>query len=762
MSKTITIDELMDEKPVAKAKRPRISSKPKVQKVEDIDNGEDEDYERKFLETEEQIKKSAEKEIKARTGGDRLLRDANNVLEVRLKRTPQYKVLSKQIEILKEERLNYKKIGDEANQLKCELLIKDVTEKMTGFRKIFKGTNQSSEDKKKLNEKISNSEEIKELNKERKELKKKVDMTKPMWWVNRMKNYRDQIELRDNLSEYYPEDSEVEDLSDEEIENLGIKIDNEIVTVEENEEMIEQLTKESDQDLMTEYESLCGTITRMINNWINENPDFIEAQEKLIEEKLADGKKASRNNLLHKVSIQEIIDIPLNKLRTYLNIVLNKDRKALQEKLDEVNVKLSLERSKLSGKNEITDILFEIFDYNEEEEVPKEILVASKIPLIKKIAYNFCSKYGMLEELDDAISYGLLGLTNVVNKWYTSQKMLNSALSIDGLISIEVPFTIQKGLLELTGGGVISGTNKATLFSKVNKKQKDFIKYNPEFKNLDKDFLNEILAGYDTDTNIVVNSASEITSNVGVGSDEEQDADIWANMNADKSSDISEELDGRIQYQALLDSLKKIFSLFDYREKDGEFIQKNNRKMFDKYDRRIFMMYFGFETKSYADKDINKRTGVVRNTYTLKEIAEEVQSMMRADGYIDKTFTIGALTDSRPGHEGRLTRIIMKLKGLAKTNPEIYQGLAYIYKYYQEHKGVMDKLSDSREELVTKIDRDELREIYADIPQKLNQTMADGTKLSDIVEVSENNPLDEESVDVFFMDFEDEPFSDND
>lgn len=746
MSKTITIDELMDENPEkVKSTKPRKNSKPKEEK----------EKEPEFLETEEQKKKSAEKELKSKTGGDRLLRDANNVLEIRLKRTQQYRVLSKQIDILKEERTNYKKIGDKENQLKCEILIKEITDKMTGFKKIFKGTNQSAEDKKKLTEKLTNSEEIKELNKERKELKKKIDRTKPNWWVNQMKNYRDQIELRENLTEYYPEDNnDIEDLSDEEIENLGIKIDDEIVTVEENEEIIEQLSKESDADLIAEYETLCGTITRMINSWITENPDFMDTQDKIVNEKLSEGKKAPKN-ILRKLSIKEVLDIPLGRLRTFLNIVLNKDRKALQDRLDEINVKLSLERSKLSGKNEITDILFEIFDYTEEEEVPKEILVASKIPLVKKIAYNFCTKYGMIEELDDAISYGLLGLTNVVNKWYTSQKMLNSALSIDGLISIEVPFTIQQGLMELTAGGVISGTNKATLFSKLNKKQKDFVKYNPEFKNIDRDFLNEILAGYDESSNIVVNSASEITSTVGSGSDEEQDADIWSNMNVDDSIAVSEEIDGKIQYQNLLNSLKKIFSLFDYREKDGEYIQKN-RKMFDKYDRRIFMMYFGFETKPLTEKDKNKKTGSIRNTYTLSEIAEEIQTMMRADGYINKTFTTAALTDARQGHEGRLTRIVQRLKGLAKTNPEIYQGLAYIYKYYQEHKGVMDKLSDSREELVTKIDKDELREIYADLPQKLNEIQPDGTKLSDIVEVSENNPLDENSVDFFFMDFDEE------
>lgn len=746
MSKTITIDELMDENPEkVKSTKPRKNSKPKEEK----------EKEPEFLETEEQKKKSAEKELKSKTGGDRLLRDANNVLEIRLKRTPQYRVLSKQIDILKEERAKYKKIGDKENQLKCEILIKEITDKMTGFKKIFKGTNQSAEDKKKLTEKLTNSEEIKELNKERKEHKKKIDRTKPNWWVNQMKNYRDQIELRENLEEFYPEDNDdIEDLSDEEIENLGIKIDDEIVTVEENEEIIEQLAKESDADLMAEYETLCGTITRMINSWITENPDFMDTQDKIVNEKLSEGKKAPKN-ILRKLSIKEVLDIPLGRLRTFLNIVLNKDRKALQDRLDEINVKLSLERSKLSGKNEITDILFEIFDYTEEEEVPKEILVASKIPLVKKIAYNFCSKYGIIKELDDAISYGLLGLTNVVNKWYTSQKMLNSALSIDGLISIEVPFTIQQGLMELTAGGVISGTNKATLFSKLNKKQKDFVKYNPEFKNIDRDFLNEILAGYDESSNIVVNSASEITSTVGSGSDEEQDADIWSNMNVDDSIAVSEEIDGKIQYQNLLNSLKKIFSLFDYREKDGEYIQKN-RKMFDKYDRRIFMMYFGFETKPLTEKDKNKKTGSIRNTYTLSEIAEEIQAMMRADGYIDKTFTTAALTDARPGHEGRLTRIVQRLKSLAKTNPEIYQGLAYIYKYYQEHKGVMDKLSDSREELVTKIDRDELREIYADLPQKLNEIQPDGTKLSDIVEVSENNPLDENSVDFFFMDFDEE------
>lgn len=65
MSKTITIDELMDENPEkVKSTKPRKNSKPKEEK----------EKEPEFLETEEQKKKSAEKELKSKTGGDRLLR----------------------------------------------------------------------------------------------------------------------------------------------------------------------------------------------------------------------------------------------------------------------------------------------------------------------------------------------------------------------------------------------------------------------------------------------------------------------------------------------------------------------------------------------------------------------------------------------------------------------------------------------------------------------------------------------------------------
>lgn len=637
-----------------------------------------------------------------------LLSDANTTLEIHLKKTPQFKVLNEQLNLLKLERINYKKIGDDENIKKTELLIKLLSDKRVEYRNIFKNRNYKKEKEENV-QKLADSPELKVLYAKKKELQENLKLVTPRWYVNRIVEYREQLSLRgEYITDNFDTPEVVDFLEDLDSPDLSNK------QIEEDMNFSVKISEEDDKSLLQDYTDFCGRVSRIINDFVN-----------------------SYETELQKTSTQDIMDITSNKLVTILGRVFGQKSKAIKEELTRIQIEASQERDAVSGVNNVTDIIFETFDISSEEKAPKEILASTNIPLVMGIAKNICGKYNCFDKYDDAVSYGLLGLTVAINKWYQLQQLQDSALSFRGFSNIYISTTIQKGLLELQSGGTISGNRMADIYSRNNTKLKSFIEYNPEFKDWDKDTLRDLVCGLDDDK-VSISTQSDI---IGAASsnDETDDADIWANMGVSKNTYNENYVDCKIEYENLIKSLKFLLGLFKSKTNTitGE-KENTSKKLFDKYDLEIFLLYFGFKTKPFATEET--KTGATKNYYNLTEICKYMEEFYAKDG-IQKTFTNGALKDNRPGHIGRIDLIIKKLQNALVEYPQIKAGLEFTFNYINTHKEEMDYFSNNMEEIGTTLEHNAIAEEYSEDEEILTKQLANGKRLSDIIALSEENPF---------------------
>lgn len=657
----------------------------------------------------EATKKAVKKEDKSVV--DKLGYDANNKLNYYLKKMPQWQILEKQINILKEELDVYKKNGSAENYQKTKDMIVELTINRTELKNIFKNGNTSSEKSKakrdELNTKIKNSVVINSLLATKKELLKELKNSTTSWWVSELKSYRTRLSM------------------------LAIN-KNKVVDFDDIVDETEQKMLPVEQ----EYIDFCGRIADIIF-W----------------------------------DINEVMDGTVQNIKRALESRLD-NTEEIKEKLDVINAKISAEKDALSDSIKLTDMLFNVFDFADEsqEKEPKEILILSNINYVKSIAYNICVKFKALNKMDDAVSAGLLGLTVAVNSWYVKQSLQDSPLSFKGFSSLHIYGAIQRELLGLEANGTESGSSKATVNTHNKQKINNFLKDNPQYEGVDKSILIDLLASYDDKDadgkkiNTGVKTISNVTTESeysNVISDEEGDSsEIWANA-ASSDDNIEELLEGKMEYEKMLKSISDLLNLFETKtdNKTG-LLSITNKKLFDKYDKKIFMMYFGLQHK--IEKELDKNgNNVTRNEYTQEEIADELFYMMKADGLVvNEPF-------SQPAINYRITKILTKIKSAMEFNPELKMGFEYFINIKKSDGNVEEnpneksgnwrlnnpdllrKLSNNREEINMKIDRDELREIYSDDENALNRQLSDGKRLSDTFQISETNPLDDEIASMF-------------
>lgn len=623
-----------------------------------------------------------EKKSNSVNNNDRLNNDAISKLNYYLRKTPHFQIIDKQISVLQEERLVYKANGSTDNVSKCDQILKELIEKRSQIKSIFRTGNSNKEkDKEAVKEKFRNSEKLAVLIQKQKELQKSIEKLTPSWWIKKLDNYRKQIKLKDELSSIT-----------EPVDDLDVILDT-------NKKIIVT-------DLYQDYYNFCGEIADILD-----------------------------------LATDEIVEMKLGTLRKMLNETLD-DSSELKDELNRTKMVISSEREILSGGTNLTDIVFEIFDFKSDEDdvlgsQTREIIASAYIGLVKSIAYNMTAKLGIQKYFeDDAVSYGLLGLTVAINKWYSLQKSADSALSFKGFANQYISMNIQRGLYEIQSGGDASGSTIATLATKSKQKIENFIKYNPEFADFDKTLLNNILAGYDgTDAPLDIVKESDYVHSVG---GEEGDGDIWANATVSNDS-TSDYVEAKIEYENLLKSIKELLNLFETKVDKNTGIKKiTGRKMFDKYDRKLFMMYFGLEFKR------QKTAGSKDALYTQEEMGLELQAMYAADG-INKTFSQASLS----GKDGRIAVLLNKIKSAMEHNPKLKSGFEYLYNYWLENVENMNLMSNNREEIGMRNDRDELREIYSNNEAELNRQLSDGKKLSEVFQISDTNPLDDEIASLF-------------
>lgn len=664
MQKVLTLEEELSLNPATtptKSVKKQVSEKPKVKKPATPKKKEIETFEEKM----QKVKASETKNVSGR-----LTTDVNNFLNYKLIQLPQYKTLTDQIELLKKELGNYKKCGDQAKVDECIGLLEALTGSRKELKDVFKNrTKLTSKDEGEVRRLYATDEDLVAWTEKRKILEKEKNMHSPAWLTQQMKEFREQIEIRkhvtgDSSYKVFEDIPEVEDLdsylSKDEVEEL------EMINLE-NEDELDNIETMRNDVLKQEYSDFCGYIGDLIG-----------------------------------YTAKEISEMKINQIRKLLTENVYEDFKKINSDLDKLKFDINQRKAALRGETTITDILFDVFDFQENDgQEPKEILIAANLNLVKAIAYNTCSRLNQLHNMDDAVSYGLIGLTVAANKWLETQKLIDSPLSFKGFATIEIVNLMQRGLYELSNNGV-SGSSAATMATRNKARIEKFVKYNNEFEGLDKSKLLEALAetgeiySYGAPLNIV--NASDYSATVG-GEDGADDSDIFANATGDKSmSNDSELFEAKEAYDKLLLGIKELFGLFKTKtsNKDGFVIKEvSEQKLFDKYDFKIFKLVFGFEVPEDLEaENLRKMKGSsskVQWTY----IANELTKFARSEGDINprtgdyKTFTAPAIHNESK-KDGRYDVMMRKIKMSCDENSNIRAAFEYIYNYMRENNELLD------------------------------------------------------------------------
>ena len=358
---------------------------------------------------------------------------------------------------------------------------------------------------------------------------------------------------------------------------------------------------------------------------------------------------------------------------------------------------------------------------------------------------SLCYKLDQQRNYDDALSGGLVGLVTAVNTWYEKQKPLDSGLRFSDFFGRYVYSAAQRALYEISASGSASGSTFGTLEYKqkllrenLEKRVKLYIEQNPNMAQLKSELLQELMMQDELENGSkkVIKAVSETDYNAVIGGGDGP-ADMWGTSTYQKESFSNDEiLDGKQKYNSLLKSISQLMDLFDVREKSGVYVVNENRKLMDIYDRQIFLMRTGLDyKKTQAEVESNK----MRDVYTLREIADEISEMKKAQGSPDAKMSEVAVL-------ARWKRMISKLKAAIEMKPEIKAGLEYMLSYIDDNRDLMKKMSNDREAIVTKNERQKLRDSYKDNEDVLNIEMLDGKRLGDDYHLSDDNSLEDINV----------------
>ena len=600
-----------------------------------------------------------------------LSKNAKSKLEMYLKRSTPYKILNSQIDILNVEFENYKKIGETELAEKTKLLLSDLTQKRTKYTKLYKKKlNPESDDK--IKNDIKNSDKIKVLNERLEFLKSQYTKINPNSIIHEVIKYRKYLGIdKYNISE--PLDTDVDDFD----EYINTETD----------------SKETKLNLFQQqYSNLCGDIADMLD-----------------------------------LTVDEILQMPTAKIQKLLS--KNKDSEkigSITAEINQIKFDIASEINVLKGFEEITNVIYEIFDFEDApENEPKDMLASANVEYVKSCAYNACKKINGLEHIEDAIAYGLMGLSLAINKWYKIQKLKDSAVSFQGFASIYIMGEIQKGLLELGSGGTINKSSIASNLHYRKKQMEAFMELNPDLRDLPQEIIETIIDFKEEKPASVI---TEGTYSAIVGG-EDENADIWANVSV---SDDDKFIYAKAEYEDFLKSLKVLFSLFETKvDKKTGIREITQKKLFDKFDYKLFKLALGLECKQeIIDGKLTKIA------YTQEEMGTILSQYYASFGSTNMSF-------SQPAIKYRLTQIWEKIKKAISEYPSIKTGFEYLINYAGTE--INNVLSDNREEIISKIENS-TENFKSENSEKLSD-LKSGKKLN--IDISDSNLLDEEIANYF-------------
>jgi hypothetical protein len=166
-------------------------------------------------------------------------------------------------------------------------------------------------------------------------------------------------------------------------------------------------------------------------------------------------------------------------------------------------------------------------------------------------------------------------------------------------------------------------------------------------------------------------------------------------------------------------------------------------KTMNKFEKKLFMMYFGFE-KKLERYDEGKKTA--SNRYTQTEIGEELYNFYVANGAKPKALNNSF---SQPAIFDKIKKLEKHISNEINNNPKLKIGFDYLVIYWTQNTQLLEVMSNNREEIGMKLERDVLREYYKDNPEESNIQLSDGKRLSEIFDISSSNPLDSDIEDFY-------------
>lgn len=434
--------------------------------------------------------------------------------------------------------------------------------------------------------------------------------------------------------------------------------------------------------------------------------------------------------------VDELKEMPISSIKA--SIAENIDNTELNNDLKAIRAQIQDEKDKIGGVLTLTNIVNKLYDIKgseKDEAKVKEILASTHIGMVKSFAYNACSKSGKLDQMQysDCVSAGLLALTGAINGWIEMQKVFPTSLSFKGWARIAVQNAIKREILLFQSGGRLSGSSMADIMSKENKKLSTFLEYHPQYKEFDREIVLDIVLGLETeeinknskkkkkvlstrDTKAIVSQSDIVNS----GEDADEGNDIWSTVTKDTVTDMTE---AKSEYTELINSISELL------------------KNMNKYDRRLFMMYYGFE-KNPEKSNVDGKT--VTNNYKQTEMAQELYNMYLANGITPAKAANG--TFSQPAISYRINKIGEDIANTLKERPELKKGFEFLMTYWLQNSDMLETMSNNREELGMKLERDMLRDHYSDDEDTLNIQLSDGKKLKDAFDISKSNPLDSDDI----------------
>ena len=280
-------------------------------------------------------------------------------------------------------------------------------------------------------------------------------------------------------------------------------------------------------------------------------------------------------------------------------------------------------------------------------------------------------------------------------------------------------------------GGQISGSSYADKVHYQSKRVSNFVKANADlFSDIDEEQVKIIVEGLQDDELRAINSSTNQSDIEGtVTGDEEESADVWANIAIDDNYGADDIIEMKSQYKKMMKNVITILSLMTNKTlANGEIVQ-TDKPLFDVYDRRIFLLNFGLYKNIFNDAVENKKN---INEYTQEEIAQHITQMKKQRGEMKadaKPITQEAIAT-------RIKNITNKLEEVFKIYPELRGGFEYFFRRKAELSVISREIEKQQiNHFAEKVQKQSER---LQKEEMLNISIANGDTVSDILDNMDN------------------------